>query len=57
MSSGTKRIERVEENVAAASVKLSPEEVAELENAVPQHAVAGGRYASDALTYKGSGAH
>jgi len=44
---GTKRRKYLEENAAAATVKLSPAEVAELEAAVPPDAVAGGRY-SDA---------
>ncbi|MCE9562749.1 MAG: aldo/keto reductase [Planctomycetes bacterium] len=44
---GTKRRKYLEENAAAAAVKLSPAEVMELEAAVPPDAVAGGRY-SDA---------
>lgn len=42
---GTKRVEVLEENVAAAGVVLSGEEVQELEAAVPAGAVAGDRYA------------
>jgi aryl-alcohol dehydrogenase-like predicted oxidoreductase len=42
---GTKRRKYLEENAAAAAIKLSPAEVAELEAAVPPEAVAGGRYA------------
>jgi aryl-alcohol dehydrogenase-like predicted oxidoreductase len=42
---GTKRRKYLEENVAAASIKLTPEEVAELEAAVPTEAVVGTRYA------------
>jgi aryl-alcohol dehydrogenase-like predicted oxidoreductase len=42
---GTKRRKYLEENAAAVNVKLSPAEVTELEAAVPQEAVAGGRYA------------
>jgi len=41
---GTKRVKYLEENAAAASIKLSAEEVAELEAAVPVDAVAGDRY-------------
>lgn len=41
---GTKRVKYLEENAAAASIKLSAEEVAELEAAVPIDAVAGDRY-------------
>ena len=42
---GTKRRKYLEENAAAADVRLTPEEVAELEAAVPQDQVVGGRYA------------
>jgi aryl-alcohol dehydrogenase-like predicted oxidoreductase len=42
---GTKRRTYLEENVAAAEIHLTPDEVAELEAAVPQDEVAGGRYA------------
>jgi len=41
---GTKRRKYLEENAAAAAVKLTAAEVAELEAAVPQGDVAGGRY-------------
>jgi aryl-alcohol dehydrogenase-like predicted oxidoreductase len=44
---GTKRRKYLEENAAAADIRLSAAEVAELEAAVPPEAVAGGRY-SDA---------
>ena len=43
---GTKRRKYLEENAAAAEIKLTPAEVAELEAAVPQNEVAGDRYAS-----------
>ncbi len=43
---GTKRRIYLEENAAAAEVKLTPAEVAELEAAVPQNEVAGDRYAA-----------
>jgi aryl-alcohol dehydrogenase-like predicted oxidoreductase len=42
---GTKRRKYLEENIAAASIKLLPEEVEELEAAVPAEAVVGTRYA------------
>ena len=42
---GTKRASYLEENVAAAEIELSPRDVAELDEAVSGHAVAGGRYA------------
>ncbi|BDA43731.1 probable aldo-keto reductase 2 [Coccomyxa sp. Obi] len=41
---GTKRISCVDENIAAASIKLTAEEIKELEDAVPHHEVAGDRY-------------
>jgi aryl-alcohol dehydrogenase-like predicted oxidoreductase len=41
---GTKRPERLEENVAAADIALSDEDVATLDQAVPADAVVGGRY-------------
>lgn len=42
---GTKRRKYLEENAAAADIKLTPSEIAEMEAAVPAEAVAGGRYA------------
>jgi aryl-alcohol dehydrogenase-like predicted oxidoreductase len=41
---GTKRPERLEENVAALEIELSDEDVAALDQAVPAEAVVGGRY-------------
>src|SRR5216683_6531537 len=41
---GTKRIERVEENLGALDVKLTPEEIAAVAEAVPVGAAAGLRY-------------
>jgi len=41
---GTKRVRYLEENVAAADVALTDDEVAELTAAVPREAVAGERY-------------
>ena len=46
---GTKRRKYLEENAAAADIRLTPGEVAELEAAVPQNEVAGDRYAAGAL--------
>ncbi len=46
---GTKRRKYLEENAAAASIKLSGEEVAELEAAVPEDEIAGERYAPAAM--------
>jgi aryl-alcohol dehydrogenase-like predicted oxidoreductase len=42
---GTKRRKYLDENAAAAEIKLTPGEVAELEAAVPQSEIAGDRYA------------
>jgi aryl-alcohol dehydrogenase-like predicted oxidoreductase len=41
---GTKRRKYLEENAAAAEIRLTPEEVAELETAVPSEEIAGARY-------------
>jgi aryl-alcohol dehydrogenase-like predicted oxidoreductase len=46
---GTKRKERLEENVAAAAVRLTPDEVAALQEAVPAGAAAGERYPGPAM--------
>lgn len=43
---GTKRRKYLEENAAAADIQLTPQEVAELEEAVPQDEIAGERYAA-----------
>jgi aryl-alcohol dehydrogenase-like predicted oxidoreductase len=44
---GTKRRKYLEENAAAADIKLSPAEVAEIEAAIPVNEVAGDRYAPE----------
>ncbi|MCW2843028.1 MAG: aldo/keto reductase [Nocardioides sp.] len=41
---GTKRIAYLEENVGAAAVELSADDLSALEDAVPRDAVAGARY-------------
>lgn len=41
---GTKSVKYLEQNVAAAGVRLTPEELAEIEAAVPAGAAAGNRY-------------
>jgi aryl-alcohol dehydrogenase-like predicted oxidoreductase len=46
---GTKRMERMEENVGALSVKLTPEEIRKIEAAVPRGSAAGERYPEGAL--------
>jgi aryl-alcohol dehydrogenase-like predicted oxidoreductase len=43
---GTKRRKYIEENAAAADIRLTPEEVHELEAAIPASEVAGDRYAA-----------
>jgi aryl-alcohol dehydrogenase-like predicted oxidoreductase len=46
---GTKRVERVDENVAAAGLTLSADEVARLSSALPPGAAAGTRYPEAAM--------
>jgi aryl-alcohol dehydrogenase-like predicted oxidoreductase len=46
---GTKRRKYLEENAAAAEIKLSAAEVGELEAACPQSEIAGERYAAPAM--------
>jgi aryl-alcohol dehydrogenase-like predicted oxidoreductase len=46
---GTKRRKYLEENAAAAEIKLSPAEVAELEAAVPKEEIVGDRYSEAGL--------
>ncbi|KDP37897.1 hypothetical protein JCGZ_05779 [Jatropha curcas] len=49
---GTTKIENFNQNVGALSVKLTPEDMAELESIASADAVKGERYASDVATYK-----
>lgn len=49
---GTRRIDRLEENVGAAAVTLSPADIAEIEAAVPPDEVVGDRYAAGAFVPK-----
>ncbi len=46
---GTKRVSRLEENAGAVSVRLTAEQVAKLDAAVPPDAVAGARYGAGGL--------
>ena len=46
---GTKRRKYLEENAAAAEIKLTPQEVAELEAAFPQQEIVGDRYSAAPL--------
>lgn len=47
---GTKKIERLEENIGAAKLSLSADDLAAIERAVPPEAVAGDRYAAASAT-------
>ncbi|KAJ0079237.1 hypothetical protein Patl1_24174 [Pistacia atlantica] len=51
---GTTKIENFNQNIKALSVKLTPEEMAELESIAAADAVKGERYMSDFATYKDS---
>lgn len=51
---GTTKIENLKQNIGALSVKLSPEERAELEALVADDAVKGDRYGGTSATYKNS---
>ena len=46
---GTKQRARVEENIGALAVKLSPEELSRVSAAIPPGAVAGARYPAGAM--------
>lgn len=46
---GTKRRKYLEENAAAATIRLTPAEVEELEAAVPIEEIVGDRYGANAL--------
>jgi aryl-alcohol dehydrogenase-like predicted oxidoreductase len=48
---GTKRRKYLEQNVAAVDIRLSPEELEELNNAVPRGAIEGDRYAKEMMQY------
>ena len=43
---GTKRRKYLEENAAAADIKLTPAEISEIEAAVPQEEIVGDRYSA-----------
>ncbi|KAL5834600.1 hypothetical protein ACOSQ3_014177 [Xanthoceras sorbifolium] len=51
---GTTKIENLDQNIKALSVKLTPEEMAELESIATEDAVKGDRYGGTASTYKHS---
>lgn len=46
---GTKRVARLDENLGALSIKLTPDEVAKLDAAIPPGAAAGSRYPEAAM--------
>ncbi|WP_433274900.1 aldo/keto reductase [Actinosynnema sp. CS-041913] len=50
---GTKRVKYVEENAAAADLKLTDEQLTRIANAVPTDAVAGTRYSPEAMRLLG----
>jgi aryl-alcohol dehydrogenase-like predicted oxidoreductase len=47
---GTKRRKYLDENAAAAKIRLTSDEVAELEAAIPQDEIVGDRYAAASMT-------
>jgi len=51
---GTTKLARVEENIGAADIDLSPEDVQEIESAASKIAVQGGRYPEELerMTYR-----
>ena len=51
---GTTKIENLNQNIGALSLKLTPEEMAELESIASADAVKGDRYESTAFTWKNS---
>lgn len=51
---GTTKIENLNQNIGALSVKLTPEEMAELESYAAADAVKGDRYGGDVTTWKNS---
>jgi aryl-alcohol dehydrogenase-like predicted oxidoreductase len=51
---GTTKIENFNQNIGAVSVKLTPEEMAELESFASEDVVKGDRYMSDFATWKNS---
>ena len=46
---GTRYVKRLDENIGALNVKLSPEEVARMSAAMPAGAAAGSRYPAAAM--------
>ena len=50
---GTKRVKYLEENCAAADIELTAEQLARIDAAIPADAVAGARYAAEAMKLSG----
>jgi aryl-alcohol dehydrogenase-like predicted oxidoreductase len=50
---GTKKLERLEENLGAASLELTPEDLAEIDRAAAQIQVEGERYPASLMAYTG----
>lgn len=48
---GTTKIPNLDENIGAAFVKLTAEELEEVAAAVPEHEIAGGRYSEDLMKH------
>lgn len=48
---GARRVDRLQETVAALDIDLDPEEIAAIEAAAPADAVAGERYAAEQMAY------
>lgn len=48
---GTTKISNLDENIRAAFVKHTPEELQEAAAAVPEHEIAGGRYSEDLIKH------
>ncbi|XLR21288.1 hypothetical protein S83_049200 [Arachis hypogaea] len=51
---GTTKLENLNNNIGALSVKLAPQEMAELESFAAADVVKGGRYAGDLITWRNS---
>jgi aryl-alcohol dehydrogenase-like predicted oxidoreductase len=51
---GTRRLERLEENIGAADVELTPDDLRELESAASQVSIEGARYPEhlEQMTYR-----
>ena len=50
-SENGKKVQRLEENIASLDVRLTPDEIREIETAIPADAVAGSRYATPQMAH------